>query len=198
MAGSDPALLGCRLGRVAWYLPSRRWRLLAGEGTARRQVQAGQLQAGCVHLARLVRVAAIPCARFTDCPRLLLHAVSRCPALSDSVTPYGRDTDHTDIDLHVMEPTGEEVFYGHNRSSTTGAAVSRDFTQGYGPEVCTSLRFDLTASRSRIRVAVCELTRRTCADTLPVCDAMLRRYSRPCSTWHLQSQNEVLWQSPRQ
>ena len=77
------------------------------------------------------------------------------------------------------------MFYGHNRSSTTGAAVSRDFTQGYGPEVCTSLRCDLIASRSRICVVLCELTSRTGVDTLCVYDAMLRRYSRSCSTWHL-------------
>ena len=43
----------------------------------------------------------------------------------------------SDIDLHVKEPTGEEVYYSHNRSATTGGAVSRDFTQGYGPEVYT-------------------------------------------------------------
>merc|ERR1712224_561270 len=49
----------------------------------------------------------------------------------------GWDTDHTDIDLHVIEPTGEEVSYSHNKSMTTGAAVSRDFTDGYGPEVYT-------------------------------------------------------------
>jgi hypothetical protein len=49
----------------------------------------------------------------------------------------GWDTDKTDIDLHVMEPTGEEVSYSHKRSASTGAAVSRDFTQGYGPEVYT-------------------------------------------------------------
>jgi len=33
----------------------------------------------------------------------------------------------------VVEPSGEEVFYSHNRS-TIGGAVSRDLTQGYGPE----------------------------------------------------------------
>ena len=49
----------------------------------------------------------------------------------------GWDTDHTDVDLHVLEPTGEEVYYSHNRSGTTGARVSRDFTDGYGPEVYT-------------------------------------------------------------
>jgi len=49
----------------------------------------------------------------------------------------GWDTDHTDVDLHVKEPTGEEVNYSHNRSATTGARVSRDFTGGFGPEVYT-------------------------------------------------------------
>jgi hypothetical protein len=43
------------------------------------------------------------------------------------------DTDNTDIDLHVVEPSGEVAFYSHNRT-TIGGLVSRDFTQGYGPE----------------------------------------------------------------
>jgi Ca-activated chloride channel homolog len=43
------------------------------------------------------------------------------------------DADNTDIDLHVIEPSGEEAFYGHNLT-TIGGHVSRDFTQGYGPE----------------------------------------------------------------
>ena len=41
--------------------------------------------------------------------------------------------DNTDIDLWVTEPSGEKAFYGHNRT-TIGGLVSRDFTQGYGPE----------------------------------------------------------------
>jgi len=49
----------------------------------------------------------------------------------------GWDTDHTDVDLHVKEPTGEEVNFNHSISSTTGAHISRDFTGGYGPEVYT-------------------------------------------------------------
>jgi Ca-activated chloride channel homolog len=43
------------------------------------------------------------------------------------------DADQTDIDLWVIEPTAEKAFYGHNRTSI-GGLVSRDFTQGYGPE----------------------------------------------------------------
>lgn len=39
----------------------------------------------------------------------------------------------TDIDLHVVEPTGEECYFG-NRDTQAGARFSKDFTQGYGPE----------------------------------------------------------------
>ena len=43
------------------------------------------------------------------------------------------DADMTDVDLWVTEPSGEKCFYGHNRT-TIGGMMSRDFTQGYGPE----------------------------------------------------------------
>ena len=43
------------------------------------------------------------------------------------------DVDETDIDLHVLEPGGEEAFYGHRRTSS-GGFVSEDVTTGYGPE----------------------------------------------------------------
>ncbi|MCL4204461.1 MAG: DUF2135 domain-containing protein [Pirellulaceae bacterium] len=41
--------------------------------------------------------------------------------------------DNTDIDLHVIEPSGEKVDYSHNRS-VIGGMISDDFTGGYGPE----------------------------------------------------------------
>jgi len=43
------------------------------------------------------------------------------------------DADETDIDLHVLEPNGEEAFYGHRRTAE-GGLVSEDVTTGYGPE----------------------------------------------------------------
>ena len=43
------------------------------------------------------------------------------------------DADNTDVDLHVIDPNGEEVFYGHN-ASRQGGAITRDATGGYGPE----------------------------------------------------------------
>ena len=38
-----------------------------------------------------------------------------------------------DLDLHVIEPTGEECYYAH-KTTEAGASFSKDFTQGYGPE----------------------------------------------------------------
>jgi hypothetical protein len=43
------------------------------------------------------------------------------------------DTDMTDMDLWVTEPSGEKCYYGHNRT-VIGGRLSNDFTQGYGPE----------------------------------------------------------------
>jgi Ca-activated chloride channel family protein len=43
------------------------------------------------------------------------------------------DTDETDMDLWVTEPTGEKCDYSHNRTAN-GGMVSADFTGGYGPE----------------------------------------------------------------
>jgi len=39
----------------------------------------------------------------------------------------------TDIDLHVVDPTGEECYYGH-RKTRIGGRISPDVTNGYGPE----------------------------------------------------------------
>lgn len=52
----------------------------------------------------------------------------------DARIVMGWDTDLTDIDLWVIEPSGEKCFYSHNRT-TIGGSMTRDFTQGYGPEV---------------------------------------------------------------
>lgn len=43
------------------------------------------------------------------------------------------DADSTDMDLHVVEPSGEECYYGH-RNTLSGGWLSPDITDGYGPE----------------------------------------------------------------
>jgi Ca-activated chloride channel homolog len=49
------------------------------------------------------------------------------------------DADSTDIDLWVIDPTGEIAIYNQPRTKT-GGHMSRDFTGGYGPEVFTIRR----------------------------------------------------------
>jgi hypothetical protein len=44
------------------------------------------------------------------------------------------NTDGTDVDLHVVEPSGEECFYQHTQTAS-GGHISRDVTTGYGPEL---------------------------------------------------------------
>ena len=57
------------------------------------------------------------------------------------------DVDETDVDLHVLEPDGEEAFYG-NRRTAEGGFVSDDVTTGYGPE--EYLKKDLEAGVYRV------------------------------------------------
>ncbi|NRA40373.1 MAG: DUF2135 domain-containing protein [Planctomycetes bacterium] len=45
----------------------------------------------------------------------------------------GWDTDNTDIDLHIREPSGQLCYYSRDRTHI-GGFMSEDFTGGYGPE----------------------------------------------------------------
>jgi len=49
------------------------------------------------------------------------------------------DADNSDMDLWVTDPSGEKCYYGH-ALTVQGGRMSRDVTQGYGPEEF-SLRF---------------------------------------------------------
>jgi len=46
------------------------------------------------------------------------------------------DTNGTDLDLWVTEPTGEKCYYGY-RNTKIGGTLDVDVTDGYGPEVYT-------------------------------------------------------------
>jgi len=49
------------------------------------------------------------------------------------------DTDRTDVDLWVVTPSGEKVFFGH-RQGKNGETLFDDVTTGYGPESFTAPR----------------------------------------------------------
>jgi hypothetical protein len=53
---------------------------------------------------------------------------------ADLVVMITWNTDGTDVDLHVTEPDGDHCFYGH-RTTRSGGQLTRDVTQGYGPEM---------------------------------------------------------------
>lgn len=46
------------------------------------------------------------------------------------------NTDQSDVDLHVIEPNGEDCHYGH-RETKSGGQITRDVTDGFGPEMYT-------------------------------------------------------------
>ena len=43
------------------------------------------------------------------------------------------DTPDSDMDLHIVDPRGEECYYGHQRTAI-GGRISADITTGFGPE----------------------------------------------------------------
>lgn len=47
------------------------------------------------------------------------------------------DSDGTDLDLHVVTPTGQHAWYG-DRVIPSGGALDVDVTTGYGPEIFSS------------------------------------------------------------
>lgn len=54
--------------------------------------------------------------------------------LPDLVVTLTWNTDRTDVDLHVTDPSGETCYYGHPRTRA-GGGITSDVTQGYGPEM---------------------------------------------------------------
>lgn len=53
---------------------------------------------------------------------------------ADLVVIITWNTDASDVDLHVIEPSGEECFYAHP-TTLSGGRLTRDVTTGYGPEM---------------------------------------------------------------
>ena len=54
----------------------------------------------------------------------------------DLVVVMHWNTDRTDVDLHVTEPSGEVCYYSH-KTTKSGGQMTQDITQGLGPEMYT-------------------------------------------------------------
>ncbi len=57
--------------------------------------------------------------------------------------------DQTDVDLHVIEPSGEECFYSH-KTTKSGGEITDDITTGFGPE----MYFNQSAPDGKYQIAV--------------------------------------------
>lgn len=64
-------------------------------------------------------------------PKKLGLNLNRADALRITL---GWETDANDVDLHVVDPSGEECFYSH-KNNASGLELYSDQTQGLGPEV---------------------------------------------------------------
>ena len=51
------------------------------------------------------------------------------------------ETDANDVDLHVVDPSGEECYYSH-KGTRSGLTLYEDITQGLGPEVIRTSNLD--------------------------------------------------------
>ncbi len=71
-----------------------------------------------------------------DYAQLKLKTLSRELNLTgtDLIVAISWNTDRTDIDLHIIEPGGEECYYKHNKTQS-GGFMTKDVTQGFGPEM---------------------------------------------------------------
>ena len=92
---------------------------------------------GVEYLHLLKRIAAQELT--TSVPR---YAEARLESLSDSLGIGNPDlivtmmwnTDRTDVDLHVLEPSGQECYY-KQPNIRGGGKITRDVTEGFGPEM---------------------------------------------------------------
>ena len=86
------------------------------------------------------------------------YAKARLAALGPRITAGRMDlivmitwnTDNTDVDLHVIEPSKEECYYSHPRTKS-GGRLTKDVTQGYGPEMYTLARAPAGPYRVRVK-----------------------------------------------
>jgi tetratricopeptide (TPR) repeat protein len=66
--------------------------------------------------------------------RCIVDGVSRLPVIRDVSIVMLWDDPSADIDMHVVEPGGEEVWYQHLESKQ-GGHLYYDVTDGFGPEI---------------------------------------------------------------
>lgn len=114
-----------------WDARSRDYRAIAAVGYLRflREVARGarRVADGGFAAQRLNAVREV-------LPTLSQSGQMPIPVRADVLVMIAWSTDNTDVDLHVVDPAGEECYYGH-RQTAAGGYLTQDVTSGYGPEM---------------------------------------------------------------
>jgi hypothetical protein len=88
-----------------------------------------------LYLLHRIKLGQIPC-QAKEYAEARLESLAKRISIdqADLVVVLTWNTDRTDVDLHLVEPTGEECFYSHPRTKL-GGEITPDVTEGYGPEM---------------------------------------------------------------
>ena len=89
------------------------------------------------------------------------------------------NTDSTDIDLHVKEPSGEECYYEHTKTKS-GGRITQDVTQGYGPEMYVLKK--APKGEYHVRVKFYSTNRQRASARTKVYATVYRDWNRPGET----------------
>jgi uncharacterized protein YfaP (DUF2135 family) len=100
------------------------------------------------------------------------------PALMLLIT-MAWNTDQTDVDLHVIEPNGEECYYSNNRTKI-GGALTQDVTTGFGPEMYTLTK--AVAGTYQIKAKLFAENRNRASARTKVYITIIRNWGRPNET----------------
>lgn len=90
-----------------------------------------------MHLLRKIQANEIA-SKLKDYAALRLASLEKRSEVGehDIIVTMMWNTDSSDVDLHVLEPNGEDCHYGH-RKTKSGGQITSDITDGYGPEMYT-------------------------------------------------------------
>jgi len=89
------------------------------------------------------------------------------------------NSDSTDIDLHVKEPSGEECYYEHTKTKS-GGEITDDVTQGYGPEMYVLKK--APPGQYHVRVKFYSTNRNRASARTKVYATVYRNWNRPTET----------------
>jgi hypothetical protein len=126
-----------RLGRHAEAIERFRTIVAQSNTPAKIRYPAKQRLAQLYAAKRIGALARSDSSEAEACERLIAELGVKGGAVNDIKVYLTWDTDRTDVDLWVINPRGERIYYRHKKGKL-GGALYDDVTDGYGPESFTA------------------------------------------------------------